>query len=135
MLSLVFICCLWSMEYFFNSQKRNSSLTGNVLVECNNHNLLRAFQRDLSLPATMTTVEAAMFTTIEAIRETTRPFSVGPQLSKFFHQHKRCLKVSNINEIAIKSIFKNTILLLCIRLRYCTFGLRNASWCFGYIAD
>nr|XP_022338885.1 uncharacterized protein LOC111134277 [Crassostrea virginica] len=56
-------------------------IVGNVLVECNNHNLLRAFQRDLSLPATMTTVEAAMFTTIEATRETTRPFSVGPQLS------------------------------------------------------
>ena len=135
MLLLVFICSLWSMEYFFNSQKRHSPLTGNVLVECNNHNLLRAFQRDLSLPATMTTVEAAMFTTIEATRETTRPFSVGPQLSKFFHQHKRCLKVSNINEIAIKRIFMNTILLLCIRLRYCTFGLRNASRCFGYIAD
>ncbi|XP_078337254.1 uncharacterized protein LOC111134277 [Crassostrea virginica] len=58
-------------------------IVGNVLVECNKHKLLRAFQRDLSLPVTMdrTTVKAAMFTTIEATIDTTRLFSVGPQLN------------------------------------------------------
>ena len=64
--------------------QKNSSFTGNVLVGCNKRKLSRAFQRDLSLPATMTTVETAMFTTIEATRETTRPFSAGLQLSKFY---------------------------------------------------
>ena len=88
---------------------------------------------DLSLPANMTTVETAMFTTIEE----TRLFSAGLQHSKFFHQHKLCLRISTtcINEIAIKLTFMNTILLLCIRLIYCTFGLRNASQGLGYIAD
>nr|XP_022344079.1 uncharacterized protein LOC111137107 isoform X2 [Crassostrea virginica] len=56
-------------------------IVGNVLVECNKRILLRAFRRDLSLPATMTTVEAAMSTTINTTLETTRPFSVGPQLN------------------------------------------------------
>ena len=65
----------------------------------------------MSFSATMdkTTLKAAMFTTIEATIDTTWPFSVGPQLSKFFHQHKRCLRISNINKIAIKLIFMNTI--------------------------
>nr|XP_022337009.1 uncharacterized protein LOC111133175 isoform X1 [Crassostrea virginica] len=56
-------------------------IVGNVLVECNKPKLLRAFRRNLSLPATVTTVEAAMSLMIDATIETTRPFSVGPQLN------------------------------------------------------
>nr|XP_022337010.1 uncharacterized protein LOC111133175 isoform X2 [Crassostrea virginica] len=59
----------------------DSFVLGNVLVECNKPKLLRAFRRNLSLPATVTTVEAAMSLMIDATIETTRPFSVGPQLN------------------------------------------------------